>query len=780
MDADDSQPKVLRCSRCGGPLPPAGSAELCPRCLAQIAFAETLEPPPDMPQSLGSIRHFGDYELLEEIARGGMGVVYRAKQITLNREVAVKLMLHGALASASDVERFRAEARNAAALRHPNIISIHEVGEWEGQHYFSMDLVVGQSLDAITRSGPLGARRAAFLLREIAEAVQHAHDHGILHRDLKPSNVIIDGLDHAHVTDFGLSRSLAPGSTLTQAGHALGTPSFMAPEQVGGRSQGAGAATDVYGLGALLYQLLTGAPPFAGDNLADVLRRVAEEDVVSPRLLNPSIPVDLETICLKCLAKEPVARYASAQLLGEDLSLFLRGKPIRARPIGLPGRVIRWSRRNPMVAALGGTVAVLLVAIVIGSALTAIRFGLEKRRETALAAESARRLQNGEKLIEFMLGDLSGKLEPLGHLDVLNSTLTKVDEFYSQTPLGALTPESEHNRANMLFQYADIRAIQGHLDESIGDFGKAIAAYEALVKKNPGNIQWKAELARVRNDCGISLMQKQDYLKAYDVFKESLNERQALSDADPGNVALLSALGSTANNQAVACRHLNRVDEASRMAKLCESCFRKWVAAEPGSARAKERLSVVLGTVGQYYDDAGKLDQAAAYYAEKSALLEALAKGDPQNTTIRLDRAIGLAQIGALESKQSHFDGAAKAYSQGIEILEALVAHDPTNREWQVYLMSQWEGRGRQLKAKGQDEDALADFERVVAFSEKNPEPAKAYPEWHNLFKSSLKNGAEIEQKLAARERSIHADTQAESDERGAGELLAKFKALPD
>src|SRR5579863_9974227 len=151
MDADDSQPKALRCSGCGGPLPTAGSADLCPRCLAQIAFAETLEPPPDMPQSLGSIRRFGDYELLEEIARGGMGVVYRAKQLALNREVAVKLMLHGALASAADVERFRTEARNAAALRHPNIIRIHDVGEWEGQHYFSMDLVMGQNLDVLTR-----------------------------------------------------------------------------------------------------------------------------------------------------------------------------------------------------------------------------------------------------------------------------------------------------------------------------------------------------------------------------------------------------------------------------------------------------------------------------------------------------------------------------------------------------------------------------------------------------------------------------------------------------
>jgi tetratricopeptide (TPR) repeat protein len=709
-----------------------------------------------------------------------MGVVYRAKQLTLNREVAVKLMLHGALASASDVERFRAEACNAASLRHPNIISIHEVGEYEGQHYFSMDLVVGQSLDAMTRTGPLGARRAAFLLREIAGAVQHAHERDILHRDLKPSNVIIDGTDHAHVTDFGLSRSLTPGSTVTQAGHALGTPSFMAPEQVNGRFQGVGVATDIYGLGALLYQVLTGRPPFTGESLADVLRQVAEADVVAPRLLNPGIPKDLETICLKCLAKEPTARYATAQLLSEELSLFLRGKPIHARPIGFTGRVVRWSKRNPMVAALAGTVAVLLVAIVIGSALAAIRFGFEKRREAELAAESARRLQNGEKLIEFMLGDLSGKLEPLGHLDVLNSTLGKIDEFYSKVPTRELTPESERNRANLLFQYADIRAIQGHLDESIGDFKKAIAAYEALIAKNPNDLQWKSELARVRNDLGISLMEKQDYSGAYGVFSEALKERQGLVEREPGNLVLLAAYGSTANNMAVACRHLGRIEEAAQMVKLCEGAFRKWVAGDPSSTRAKERLSVALGTVGQYYDDAGKLDQAAAYYNEKNGLVEVLLKEDPQNTTLKLDRAIGLAQIGDLEGRLSHLDASIKAYSLGIDILQDLVAHDATNREWQVYLMSQTEGRGLEYKASGRVEEALGDFERVVDFSEKNPDPARAYPEWHKLLKKSLEEGAEVERELAARERAAHAEAAAEGHERASGELLAKLKGLPN
>jgi tetratricopeptide (TPR) repeat protein len=733
-----------------------------------------------MPESLGMIRRFGDYELLEEIARGGMGVVYRAKQLTLGREVAVKLMLHGALASATDTDRFRAEARNAAALKHPNIINIHEVGEWEGQHYFSMDLIVGQSLDVMTRPGPLSAARAAAIMREVAGAVQHAHEHGILHRDLKPSNVIVDAAGHAHVTDFGLSRTMSPGASVTQAGHTLGTPSFMAPEQVKGDTQSIAVETDVYGLGALLYQLLTGRPPFTGENVADVLRKVVETEALAPRLLNPDVPRDLETICLKCLAKEPQNRYRSVQLLGDDLTFFLGGKPIRARPVGIPGRVVRWSKRNPLIASLGGMVAVLVLALALGSTFVAIRFDLDRQREAELAAESAKRLQNGEKLIEFMLGDLSDKLEPLGHLDILDTTLSKVDKFYSQMPAGDLTPESERNRANLLFQYADIRSIQGHLDESIIDFRKAIAAYEALVARYPRNLQWQYELSRVRNDLGVSYAQKHDYSTAYEIFSTCLKERQALSRKEPDNMPWLASVGAMANNLAVVCRHLNRQSEAGQMAKICEGSYRKWVAAEPKNATARERLAITLGTAGQYFEDSGDFEKAATYYAEKNGMLESLIHDDPLNPSYQEDLAVGLTLVGDLEARRSHFDISDRAYAQGIDILNVLVARDPTNREWQGTLMNLVEGRGRELRASGHPEAALQEFQRVVDFSEKNPEPVHSYPEWRKYLKNSLKSAAEIHRELAARDRSAHANSPADDHEREADHLLAKLKTFPD
>ena len=253
-----------------------------------------------------------------------MGVVYRARQLSLNRIVAVKMILPGRVGSPEMVLRFRAEAEAAAGLHHPNIVAIHEIGECEGQHYFSMDYIEGQNLAEAVREGPLPSARAAQLVAKIAEAIHYAHEHGILHRDLKPSNVLIDGADEPRVTDFGLARRLGGDSTLTLTGQVFGSPNFMPPEQASGRHGAVGVHSDVYGLGAILYYLLTARPPFVGETLETTLAQVLEQEPVSPRLLNPSVPRDLETICLKCLEKEPSRRYASAQALADELGRFLR------------------------------------------------------------------------------------------------------------------------------------------------------------------------------------------------------------------------------------------------------------------------------------------------------------------------------------------------------------------------------------------------------------------------------------------------------------------------
>jgi WD40 repeat protein len=346
------------CAKCGNPLPRGLREEFCPVCSLRGAL-DVAKGEPLLP---ATIRYVGDYELLEPIARGGMGIVYRARQTSLGRIVAVKMILAGQFASPEARARFRAEASAAAKLQHPNIVAIHEIGEHDGQPYFSMELVEGATLADLVRDGPLPAERAAGYAQAIALAVHHAHTQGILHRDLKPSNVLLDAFDQPRVTDFGLARQLGEASDLTESGQMLGSPSFVAPEQARGDRGRIGPRSDVYSLGAILYHLLTARPPFQGDTIQAVIRQVENNEPVAPRRLNPGVPADLETVALKCLEKEPARRYSSAQELADDLGRFLAGEAVRARPISPPGRAWRWCHRRPAVAGLLATVLVVVVA----------------------------------------------------------------------------------------------------------------------------------------------------------------------------------------------------------------------------------------------------------------------------------------------------------------------------------------------------------------------------------------------------------------------------------
>lgn len=303
---------------------------------------------------------FGEYELLTEIARGGMGVVYRARQEALDRIVALKMILAGRLANADDVQRFRTEAEAAAKLRHPNIVAVHDVGAHDGQHYFTMEYIEGVSLDQRLGTGPLACKSAARYVRILAKAMQYAHQHGILHRDLKPSNILIDAADEPHITDFGLAKRLGGDSGQTRTGAVLGTPSYMSPEQAQGKTNELGPASDIYSLGAILYELITGRPPFRAETPIDTVLQVIEHQPVPPRLLNPKIDHDLETICLKCLEKDPEARYASAEDLGADLQRFLEGDSISARSVNVLERMARSLERDNRSADFSAWSSMLL------------------------------------------------------------------------------------------------------------------------------------------------------------------------------------------------------------------------------------------------------------------------------------------------------------------------------------------------------------------------------------------------------------------------------------
>jgi WD40 repeat protein len=384
------------CPRCGFASDARGATGLCPRCLwTSSLFSDDPDP------WLGSAREPGDAdgppfrapskvlagcELIEEIARGGMGVVYRARQTALNRTVAVKVLAGGPFASPEFLGRFRAEAGTAARLKHPNIVAIHEIGEEDGVAFFTMDFVDGPNLAQRAREEPFLPREAAACVETVARAVAYAHSQGVLHRDLKPSNILLDLFGQPQITDFGLAKQLESDSplatrhsSLTLSGQSLGSPGYAAPEQI--RAGQADARSDVYGLGATLYHLLTGRPPFAGATAVETLRAAQDDDPVSPRALNATVPPDLETICLKCLEKEPSKRYATAQDLADDLERFLNDEPILARPVTRVERLGRWCRRKPALATSIFLILILLVIVIIASPIAAYR--IDQARQTA-------------------------------------------------------------------------------------------------------------------------------------------------------------------------------------------------------------------------------------------------------------------------------------------------------------------------------------------------------------------------------------------------------------
>src|SRR6266496_3763596 len=353
------------CAKCGATVLADAPQGFCSVCLFRKGLGSIDNENGDGPEPTASRTQmeFGDYELLEEIGRGGQGVVYRARQKSLNRVVALKVIGLAHWATEAHVKRFRMEAEAAAHLDDPRIVPIYEIGERDGACYFSMKFIEGGPLDKIIDNELMPGRKAAELMAKLAHTLHYAHQNGVLHRDVKPGNVLIDAKGEPHLTDFGLARLVETESTVTRTLEVLGTPSYMAPEQAVGNNAHLRSATDVYGLGAVLYQLLTGHPPFAGGTTYETIKLLLDTEPRQPRLLNPKIDRELSTICLKCLEKDPKRRYPSALALAEDLERWLRHEPIQARRTGVVARGKKWLQRNPNLAAMV-TLSLALIAAV--------------------------------------------------------------------------------------------------------------------------------------------------------------------------------------------------------------------------------------------------------------------------------------------------------------------------------------------------------------------------------------------------------------------------------
>lgn len=446
------------------------------------------------PQSGDRVHYFGDYELLEEIARGGMGVVYSARQVSLDRPVALKMILSGQLAGDEEVKRFLAEARAAANLDHPNIVPVFEVGQHNEQHYFSMALIDGPSLASRVAEGPLPPSEAVQIVKVVSEAIAYAHHRGVLHRDLKPGNILLANEtlsekigsskrvsrkpDHddqessedenantfvPKLTDFGLAKKLEDDEGLTATGQILGTPAYMPPEQAAGRLTEVTEASDVYSLGAILYCLLTGRPPFQAATAMETVLQVLEEEPVAPRLINPAIPLDLETITLKCLEKPTENRYDSADELAEELGRYQSGEPIHARPVGQAERGWRWCKRNPIVAGLTASLAlVLLLGICVSSGLA---WYADMNRQVAESANIE--LSKKTEDLESANGELSEKTEDLKSANVKLSKKTEQLENANIAEKDAKdkSQRSEKETKRTLFR-TDMRQVQRYFELS--------------------------------------------------------------------------------------------------------------------------------------------------------------------------------------------------------------------------------------------------------------------------------------------------------------------------
>jgi serine/threonine protein kinase/Flp pilus assembly protein TadD len=364
----------------------------------------------------------GGYELLGEVGRGGQGVVFRARQKSLNRTVALKVIGLGQWATKAHLKRFRLEAEAAASLDHPCIVPIYEIGERDGQCYFSMKFVEGGQLDEVVSRTPISIQRAAELIAKVARTVHYAHEHGILHRDIKPGNILLDTKGEPHLTDFGLARLVESESTVTRTLEVLGTPSYMAPEQATGNSETLTSKTDVYGLGAVLYQLITGHPPFAAGTTYETIKLLLETEPRPPRLWNSKIDRDLSTVCLKCLEREPKRRYSSALALAEDLERWLKDEPIQARRTGIAARGKKWLQRNPTA------VGIAVLSLALAAALGVIVWKSELFRSTAttgIAVLPFENLSNDREDASFADGvqdDLLTKLAKISHLRVISRT----------------------------------------------------------------------------------------------------------------------------------------------------------------------------------------------------------------------------------------------------------------------------------------------------------------------------------------------------------------------
>jgi eukaryotic-like serine/threonine-protein kinase len=640
-------------------------------------------------------RDFGDYELLELIGSGGMGVVFRARQKSLDRQVAVKMIRGGDLAAEDDLRRFRLESGASAQLDHPHIVPIYEVGEHQGYCYYVMKLMGGGSLEKRLHEFASDPRRAARLVVTVARAVHHAHQRGVLHRDLKPGNILIDDEGRGHVADFGLAKRLGVHADATQTGLIVGTPSYMAPEQATGKKDAVTTATDVYGLGALLYSLLSGRPPFRGDSILETIEQVRIREPEPPTSVGTRVDRDLQTICLTCLRKEPNRRYASAAALADDLERWDAGEPIAARPTRTGERAWRWARREPLSAALAAALAVLALVVVAGLVVSNVMISRERDE-----AQTQRRIAQDESR--------HAQLERQRALDRSRQARQAVDEMYTEVA------------EKWLYEQPKLSKVQRDFLE------KARAFYEQFSREEGDDPE--VQLARAKAISRLAWVQfrlghPQDGEAS---LYKPVTILQELADRHPERPEFWEALGQAWGTLGSHFSEQKRWKEANNAAERAVATYEKLVKLAPAEAAYRIALATHQAQLGVQYQFSGRVEEAQRLGLLGLASLNRLHKelperSDPHDLSARMHL---LEDVGCVLVENRRFDEAEKALRESIDIGEHLpervishqdllhrIAHTNMYLGYTLGRVGRWpEAQTNYARAKALFERLTADF----------------------------------------------------------------------
>ncbi|HTU21003.1 MAG TPA: serine/threonine-protein kinase [Gemmataceae bacterium] len=721
---------------------------------------------------LSHLRKLGDYEILEEIARGGMGVVFKAWQKSLGRVVALKMLLAGPWASPADLQRFRAEAEAAAQLDHPNIVPIHEVGTHDGHPYLSMKLVEGGSLAhhlATAESLPSN-REAAALLAALADAIHYAHQHGILHRDLKPGNVLLaSGTDSLvpMLTDFGLAKrapALGPASragpagaaqlaaptetptlplplAITHTGAILGTPGYMAPEQASGSPASVTTAADVYGLGAILYEMLTGRPPFQGDTTLDTVRQVLEQEPVRPSVYRPALDRDLETICLKCLQKEPHKRYASARELADDLRRFLRHEPILARPIGSLGRAWRLVRRRPLVSALTAALVVVLIGG-LGSALALWRLA-EQRREHA--EQHARIVEQQRDELARAWGEAKTQRREAEHnLEDAESSFRlahkAVDDFCLRV-------------SNEL---RDTPALQPLRKALLQD---ALTYYRKFLERRGQDSSLRRELAdtyqsvaRITKSIGVRADARAAHEQALAIYRE-------LQRDDPDNLALQRKLAGALNDAAT---YQDKTDIVAIRLEDARVVYDRFLARHPADWELRTGRALVLGNLAWAELQRGRLEAASQCYRQAREAQEQLLKERPKDGVAQGNLASTLSNYAALRERQhGGLADAVASMERVVELRDERARAAPQDDNAQADLAAALQNLCNILRKAGRDSDASKACQRAYQIRQELVQKHPLVPGYQAELASSHRLLGFFEQRAKHLDKALHHQQKA-------------------